>query len=143
MRVLLAALMITLLAGCAEVVQGSPVQSTDAELIAGYFKALDDSATQGADAELAFLRRTQHPDYKSLLCDLGGITIEADPTLSTLRLDRNWVVTASGTRPRGEVYVVAISLRVRRDGQVLGEQIGSQRIVVLEGAVYGFMPCPR
>jgi hypothetical protein len=39
--------------------------------------------------------------------------------------------------------VVAVSLRVRKDGQVLGAQIGSERVVVLDGRVYGFMPCLR
>jgi hypothetical protein len=141
MRALPAVLIITLLAGCSTAVEGVPVAANDPQqLIAGYFKAFDDAAAKGADAQMTFLERTQHPDFKNLLCDLGGVTIEAKPTFSTLKRDPNWA-PESGTRPRGEVYVVAVSLSVSKDGQVLGEQIGSERVVVLDGSVYGFMPC--
>jgi hypothetical protein len=45
-------------------------------------------------------------------------------------------------RPRGTVYVLGVSVSIRRQGALLAEQIGSQRLVVLDGKVYGFTPCP-
>jgi hypothetical protein len=142
MRALLAALVFALLAGCSTVVPGSPVVPDDHPLVDAYFKALNDSAAKGADSQLTFLEQTQHPDFKNLLCDLGGVTVTVTPVLSTLRIDQQWT-PESGKRPRGDVYVVAVSLRIRKDGRVLGDQIGSERIVVLDGHVYGFMPCLR
>jgi hypothetical protein len=123
-------------------VQGTPAEPADQELVAGYFKALNDSAKQGPAAQLEFLKYTQHPDFTNLLCDLGGVTISAKPGMSTFQPDNEWAPRTGG-RPRGHVYVVAVSLSVRKDGEVLGEQIGSERVVVLDGAVYGFMPCLR
>jgi hypothetical protein len=140
MRALLA--VIVLLAGCSTTVTGVPVRPTDQELVAGYFKALNDSAGQGSAAQLEFLKRTQHPDFTDLLCDLGGVTITAQPGMSTFEPDHEWAPRTGG-RPRGNVYVVAVSLTVRQNGRVLGSQIGSERVVVLDGGVYGFMPCLR
>jgi hypothetical protein len=145
MRAVLAVLT-ALLAGCSTAVTGEPVAATsqqaDRVLIATYFTALDASASQGAAAQLDFLRRTQHPDFRDRLCDLGGVTVDIQPSLSTLAADSDWAPEAAA-RPRGAVYVVAVSFRVQKDGQVLGEQIGSERVVVLDGSVYGFMPCLR
>jgi hypothetical protein len=65
--------------------------------------------------------------------------------MSTLRIDPDWVPPDSGrnaTHPRGMVYVLGVSVSIRQDGALLGEQIGSQRVVVLEGKAYGFAPCP-
>jgi hypothetical protein len=140
MRALLA--VAVLLAGCSTTVTGVPVRPTDQELVAGYFQALNDSAGQGPTAQLEFLKRTQHPDFTNLLCDLGGVTINAKPGMSTFEPDPEWS-PQSGGRPRGTVYVVAVSLTVRQNGRVLGAQIGSERVVVLDGGVYGFMPCLR
>jgi hypothetical protein len=136
--------MVALAAGCSTAVAGNPIaaQLGDEPLISGYFSEFGASAEQGAAAQNAFLRKTQHPDYTDRLCDLQGAVIKVDPTMSTLRLDPEWSPEA-GRKPRGKVYVVAVSLRVVRDGTVLGDQIGSERIVVLDGAVYGFMPCFR
>ncbi|TCO65072.1 hypothetical protein [Actinocrispum wychmicini] len=143
MRGLVGALPLALLlVGCSIAVRGTPVQPSDPDLVAGYFKALDEAGATGPDAQVEFLRRTQHPDFKNLLCDLGGLTIDADPALRTLRPDQAWA-PQSGTHPRGNVYVVAVSLTVLKNGQTLGQQIGSERVVVLDGSVYGFMPCPR
>jgi hypothetical protein len=141
MRALLAALVIALLlAGCSTVVAGSPVRPDDTELIGAYFKALN--AAGPAGGQLDFLRQTQHPDFTDLICDLGGVVITVQPSMTTLRPDQRWTPKA-GEHPRGAVYVVAVALSIRRAGQVLGEQIGSQRVVVLDGRVYGFMPCLR
>lgn len=142
MRAVLA--VVALAAGCSTAVAGNPIaaQFGDESLIAGYFSEFGESAEQGAAAQTAFLRKTQHPDYTDRLCDLRGATIRIDPAMSTLRADPDWSPEA-GRKPRGKVYVVAVALTVARDGQVLGDQIGSERIVVLDGAVYGFMPCFR
>jgi hypothetical protein len=142
MRAVLA--VVALVAGCSTAVAGNPVAAPlgDESLIAGYFSEFGESAEQGAAAQTAFLRRTQHPDYTDRLCDLQGATVEVDPAMSTLRPDPDWSPEA-GRKPRGKVYVVAVSLTVVRDGTVLGDQVGSERIVVLDGTVYGFMPCFR
>ncbi|RSM84269.1 hypothetical protein DMH04_21445 [Kibdelosporangium aridum] len=135
---------VTLLAGCSIAVDGSPVAGAAGakDLIVKYFADFDAAAAQGPAAQQDFLRRTQHPDFTNRICDLAGVTITVEPTLSTLRPDAKWVPEGAD-RPRGDVYVVAVSLTVSRDGQKLGDQIGSERIVVLDGAVYGFMPCLR
>ncbi|MFD1050822.1 hypothetical protein ACFQ1S_37455, partial [Kibdelosporangium lantanae] len=85
---------------------------------------------------------TRHPDFLDLLCDLQGATVTADPSMTTLRLDQTWAPQGRG-RPRGTVYAVAVLLSVRKDGQAIGQQTGSERIVVLDGSAYGFMPCLR
>jgi hypothetical protein len=142
MRAMLAVVALT--AGCSTVVAGNPIAAElrDENLIAGYFSEFGKSAEQGAAAQADFLRKTQHPDYTDRLCDLQGATVQVEPTMSTLRPDPQWAPEA-GRPPRGSVYVVAVSSTVLRDGKVLGDQIGSERVVVLDGAVYGFMPCFR
>ncbi|MBP2322176.1 hypothetical protein JOF56_002561 [Kibdelosporangium banguiense] len=146
MRAVLA--VVALAAGCATAcsttVAGSPVPAHfgDEALIARYFSEFGKSAEEGAAAQRDFLRKTQHPDYTDRLCDLQGAIITVDPTMATLRQDPDWSPEA-GRKPRGSVYVVAVSLTITKDGKVLGDQIGSERVVVLDGAVYGFMPCFR
>ncbi|ALG14159.1 hypothetical protein [Kibdelosporangium phytohabitans] len=143
MRVASAAVLL-LLTGCSTAVVGSPVAGElgDRDLIAGYFAEFDASARRGSAAQQDFLRRTQHPDFTDRSCELPGVTITVDPAMSTLRPDAKWAPEGA-KRPRGAVYVVAVSLTVTKDGQIVGDQIGSERIVVLDGAVYGFMPCLR
>ncbi|MCE7005424.1 hypothetical protein LWC34_21705 [Kibdelosporangium philippinense] len=135
---------VTLIAGCSAAVTGTPVAGPDRanDLIVKYFADFEAAARQGSAAQQDFLRRTQHPDFTGRICQLPGVTITVDPTMSTLRPDAKWAPEGAD-RPRGDVYVVAVSLRVVKDGQVLGDQIGSERVVVLDGAVYGFMPCLR
>ncbi|WP_245614230.1 hypothetical protein [Actinokineospora inagensis] len=137
----------TTAAGCATAVAGKPVAAVsatgqDRSLITKYFADLDDAGTQGAGAQRDFLRRTQHPDFASATCDLGGLTLRIEPTMSTLRTDPKWKPERAGKPPRGTVYVVAVSVWIRRDTATLAEQIGSQRVVVLDGKAYGFTPCP-
>lgn len=142
---LLAALLVAPLGSCTTTIAGSPSAGTggggDRQLVAGYFAELNKAAEAGPSTQRDFLRRTQHPDYTDELCDLGDLTLEIEPALSTLRADPRWA-PESGQPPRGEIYVVAVSIRIRQDGTLLGQQIGSQRVVLLGGEAYGFAPCP-
>ncbi|MGH3761572.1 hypothetical protein [Actinophytocola sp.] len=139
-----------LLAGCSTQVAGRPSPATsgtpegDRGLVEQYFTDLNASADDGASTQRDFLRRTQHPDYTDRLCDLGDLILRIEPAMSTFRADPDWVPpeSGSGERPRGTVYVLGVSISIRQQGALLGEQIGSQRVVVLEGRAYGFSPCP-
>jgi hypothetical protein len=136
-------------AGCSSTVAGTPVAAAspahDRELVEDYFTELNASAADGPSAQRDFLRRSQHPDFTEDLCDLGDLTLNIDPAMSTLRVDPDWVPPDAGrdaTHPRGLVYVLGVSVSIRQDGALLGEQIGSQRVVILDGKAYGFAPCP-
>jgi hypothetical protein len=138
-----------LIAGCSSAVAGVPLPSAspshDRELVREYFVELNAAAQDGPSTQRDFLRRSQHPDYSGDLCDLGGLTLNIDPAMSTLRIDPDWVPPDAGSdaaHPRGLVYVLGVSVSIRQDGALLGEQIGSQRVVVLDGKAYGFAPCP-
>ena len=150
-RVLLAVLGLAcvLIAGCSSAVAGVALPAAspddDRELVRAYFEDLNASAEDGPATQRDFLRRSQHPDYADELCDLGDLTLNVDPAMSTLRVDPDWVPPDAGrdaAHPRGLVYVLGVSVSIRQDGALLGEQIGSQRVVVLEGKAYGFAPCP-
>ena len=151
-RVLLAVLGLAGLlvaAGCATAIAGAPLAaqspSRDRQLVEEYFTDLNAAGADGAATQREFLQRSQHPDYTDELCDLGNLTLNVDPAMSTLRLDPDWVPPAEGqdaTHPRGMVYVLGVSVSIRQDGALLGEQIGSQRVVILDDRVYGFAPCP-
>jgi hypothetical protein len=132
-------------AGCSTAVPGVPVaqqRPQGSELVLGYFAALNDAGEQGADEQADFLRRTQHPDFDDRLCDLGGLVLGMAPVADTLRPDPGWAPNESDTSPRGEIYVIAVTVTIRRGATTLGEQIGSQRVVVLDGKAFGFTPCP-
>ncbi len=139
-----------LLAGCSTQVAGRAVPATssspgdDRGLVERYFDELNASGDDGARTQRAFLRRTQHPDYSDRLCDLGDLILHIEPAMSTFRADPDWVPpdSRSGDRPRGTVYVLGVSVSIRQQGALLGEQIGSERVVVLDGKAYGFSPCP-
>ncbi|MGO1050645.1 hypothetical protein [Crossiella sp. CA198] len=142
-----AALLCALLtAGCAAGVAGTPeaapTEAVDAGLVGGYFSDGLAAARGGAGPQRAFLQRTQHPDFRTGACDLGDLVLAVEPALSTLRPDPDWAAGRGGV-PRGRVYVVAVSVTAKRDGTTVGVQIGSQHVVVLDGAAYGFAPCPR
>lgn len=150
-RVLFAVLGLTglLIAGCSSAVAGVAVPAAspddDRELVLAYFDELNAAADEGPATQRDFLRRSQHPDYTDELCDLGDLTLTVDPAMSTLRVDPDWVPPDAGrdaAHPRGLVYVLGVSVSIRQDGALLGEQIGSQRVVVLDGKAYGFAPCP-
>lgn len=135
-----------LTSGCASAVRGTPVETTfqgsDRDLIDDYFQGLNDAASRGAPEQRDFLDRTQHPDFPDRQCDLGELTVWANPAMTTLRPDPRWSPQGAQRRPRGTVYVVAVSLSLRKDAARMAEQIASQRIVVLDGSAYSFSPCP-
>lgn len=134
--------------GCGPAVAGRAVPATagspdaDRGLVQSYYSELNAAADEGPDIQRDFLRRTQHPDYTDRLCDLSGLTLHVLPAMSTLRADPGWVPPEDDEQPRGAVYVLGVSISVRQEGALLGEQIGSQRVVVLDGRAYGFSPCP-
>jgi hypothetical protein len=134
-----------LLVGCSNAMVGAPVPvdaaEADRRLVQEYFDALNNAAGQGPTAQGEFLGRTQHPDFVGRRCDLGDFTVHADPAMSTLRADPQWAPENADRQPRGTVYVVSVALTVRRATVSVGEQIGSQRVVVLDGTAYGFAPC--
>lgn len=132
--------------GCSTSVVGRPVAAStadgDQQLVTGYFEDLNKSGDEGQDAQREFLRRTQHPDFSDQLCELGPLTLRVEPALTTLRPDRDWVPEGAKKRPRGQIYVIAVSVSIQRGGTTVGEQIGSQRVVILDHTAYGFAPCP-
>jgi hypothetical protein len=137
------------LAGCSTRVAGLPVAASaksggDRGLVERYFADLNASGDEGTATQRDFLRRTQHPDYTDRLCDLGNLVLHIEPAMSTFRGDPDWVPPDSrkSEPPRGSIYVLGVSISIRQDGSSLGEQIGSQRVVVLDGKTYGFSPCP-
>lgn len=108
--------------------------------VTDYFAANNAAARRGPDAQRAFLRRTQHPDFRESTCSLAGRTVTIDPAPRTLRRDPDF--TVHGLRPAGRVRVVAVEVTVRRAGEIVGRQIGSKHLVSLDGEIYGFAPCP-
>lgn len=131
--------------GCTTVAQGTPtgdgVASEQRMLIREYYDAGNAAAEEGSDAQDQFLDETQHPDYADERCPLEGLTLLVDPALTTLRPDPDWEPTAGEDPPRGTIYVVAVSLTVEQEGVELGNQVGSQHVVILDGTAYGFAPC--
>ncbi|MGP4016844.1 hypothetical protein [Saccharopolyspora sp. 5N708] len=123
--------------GCA-----APATESEAlRLSKQYFTDNNAAAAQNPQAQQAFFRRTQHPDFADRICDLGATTVELDPALSTLRPDPGFA--PEGIRPRGEIWVVGVEVTTRTAGSGTGHQIGSQHLVLLDGRMYGFAPCPR
>jgi hypothetical protein len=137
--------LLTLATGCASKISGQAVAldivRLDRQMIIDYFERGNSAADEGADAQQKFFAETQHPDFESEVCDLGGHTLAFDPTLSTLRPDGRWRPD-DDEAPRGRVYVVAVTITIQMDSAVLGTQIGSVHVVVLDDAAYGFAPCP-
>jgi hypothetical protein len=129
---------ILLLASCSTFVPPPP--ETDTDRINRYFAAFNQAAEQGPVAQLDFFRTTQHPDFTGRVCDLDGVTLDIYPAMSSTRPDPEWAPEGASS-PRGNVYVVGVSLTVRRNGTLIGEQIGSQRVAILDGRTYGFAPC--
>ncbi|MGH4023170.1 MAG: hypothetical protein ACRDRV_01145 [Pseudonocardiaceae bacterium] len=148
--------------GCSTRVPGEPVPAdrplaAHRALVSGYFDAVNDAAGRGSTAQERLFAGTQHPDFRDLHCSLQGLTVTADPAYSTLHTDPDWLPPRAHEPPRGTVYVVAATVTVQRStvrpsagqgspGQdsteVLGSQIGSLHVVVLDGTAYGFAPCP-
>lgn len=106
-----------------------------------YFRDNNAAARQGPPAQEAFFRSTQHPDFRGQTCELGDMTVDLDPALPTLRPDPGFAPSEAGP-PRGSTWVVGVEVTTRRGGEVVGQQIGSLHLVVLDGRMYGFAPCP-
>jgi hypothetical protein len=106
-----------------------------------YFEDNNAAARQGPRAQQDFFRRTQHPDFTDQTCELGDMTVDLQPALSTLRPDPGFAPGGAGP-PRGEVWAVGVEVTTRRGDAVVGRQIGSQHVVVLNDRAYGFAPCP-
>lgn len=124
------------LTGCSAASGADPQQQ-----VRDYFAANNAAARAGSAAQQEFFDRTQHPDFTGQVCELGGLTVQLDPAMSTLRPDPHYL--PDGTRPpRGEVFVVGVEVTVRRDGTITGRQVGSQHVVLLDGTARGFAPCP-
>lgn len=134
--VFLAALM-TLAAGCSV----TPQQPEQVRLAHQYFAENNAAARQGPQAQQAFFGRTQHPDFVGQTCELDEMTVEFEPALSTLRPDSAFSPEGGGP-PRGRAWVVAAEVTTRSHDAIVGRQVGSLHLVVLDGAVYGFAPCP-
>lgn len=117
-----------------------PPDAAERALARQYFRDNNAAARDGPRAQQEFLRRTQHPDFAGQACDLGAMTVELDPAMSTLRPDPGF--SLDGVAPRGRSWIVAVEVTVRRRGVVIDTQIGSQHIVFLEWQAHGFAPCP-
>lgn len=107
-----------------------------------YFAENNAAAKRGPAAQQRFFGATQHPDFTARVCELGGMTVELDPALTTLRPDPGFAPTGTRT-PRGELWVVGVEVTTRRSGTIIGRQIGSVHLALLEGRTFGFAPCPR
>jgi hypothetical protein len=125
-----------LTAGCA----APPTESEPLRLSEQYFADNNAAAAQGPHAQQEFFRRTQHPDFADQTCDLGATTIELDPAFSTLRPDPGFA--PNDVRPRGEIWIIGVEVTTRTGGSSTGHQIGSLHLVLLDGLMHGFAPCP-
>ncbi|WP_439662110.1 hypothetical protein ACSHWB_12000 [Lentzea sp. HUAS TT2] len=141
--VLLASL--ALLAGCGGPVAGTamPVRLSDDDRakFKDYYTRVNKAGDEGASQQAKLLKDTQHPDFRQKACDLRGATIKVEPTWGTLRMDADWAPPGEKAHPRGDVYVVAVTITLRQQDQAIGSQIGSMHVVLLDDEVYGFAPC--
>ncbi|MDX8144493.1 hypothetical protein SK854_20410 [Lentzea sp. BCCO 10_0061] len=141
--VLLASL--ALVAGCGGPVAGSakPVRLSDGDRakFKEYYAQVNKAGDEGASKQAQLLKDTQHPDFRQKTCDLRGATIKVEPTWTTLRTDADWAPPGEKAHPRGDVYVVAVTITLRQEDQAIGSQIGSLHVVLLDDEVYGFAPC--
>ncbi|MFJ8960538.1 hypothetical protein ACIRG5_14230 [Lentzea sp. NPDC102401] len=141
--VLLASL--ALVAGCGGPVAGSakPVRLSDGDRakFKEYYAQVNKAGDESASKQAQLLKDTQHPDFRQKACDLRGATIKVEPTWTTLRTDADWAPPGEKAHPRGDVYVVAVTITLRQEDQAIGSQIGSLHVVLLDDEVYGFAPC--
>lgn len=114
----------------------------DRALVTDYFVTVNAAADEGSAAQERVFTVTQHPDFRDMQCSLQGLTVTADPAYTTLHGDPEWHPPDIADPPRGTIYVVAATITVEQDATVLATQIGSLHVVVLDGAAYGFSPCP-
>ena len=137
MRALLTGALALSITACAS----PPQEPEQVRLGSRYFQENNLAARQGPQAQEGFFARTQHPDFREQTCQLGTATVDLEPALSTLRPDPGYSPSGMGP-PRGEVWVVGVEVTTRRDGAIIGRQVGSQHLVLLDGQAYGFAPCP-
>ncbi len=134
-----------LLGGCASPVAGTarPLRITEVEReqVAGYFTQLNEAGDKGNSEQRKLLQDTQHPDFRTQVCELRAGTLRMDPAMSTLRMDPDWEPPGKRTHPRGVVYVVAATVTLIEESATVGVQIGSLHVVVIDGKPYGFAPC--
>jgi len=132
--------------GCTNRISGEPVDTpqldADRALVSGYFGTVNAAAEEGSAAQERVFTLTQHPDFRDMQCSLQGLTVTADPAYTTLHGDPEWHPPGIADPPRGTIYVVAAAITVEQDAAVLATQISSLHVVVLDGAAYGFSPCP-
>ncbi|SDF60604.1 hypothetical protein SAMN05216553_102281 [Lentzea fradiae] len=144
-RIALLLVSLVLLAGCSGPVAGTarPATLSDADKVRfkEFYERLNKAGDEGATQQSKLLRETQHPDFRQKVCDLRGATIKVEPTWSTLRVDADWAPPGDKAHPRGDVYVVAVTITLRQGDAVIGSQIGSLHVVLLDDEVYGFAPC--
>ncbi|GAB3291887.1 hypothetical protein [Parasphingorhabdus pacifica] len=127
-----------LVVGC-----GSAPEDTEPDRsVRQYFADNNAAAARGPEAQQEFFDRSQHPDFSGHVCELGELTVELEPALTTLRPDPDFDPAGTGP-PRGELWVVGVEVTTRRSGTVLGRQIGSVHLAFLQERVFGFAPCPR
>ncbi|MCP3799128.1 hypothetical protein NLX83_07660 [Allokutzneria sp. A3M-2-11 16] len=142
-----AALLLLATAGCQNTITGEAalpgVGDAERALVVRHVDDGNAAAAKGSAAQQELYRKTQHPDFHSGICQLNGLTVLTEPVWSTLRPDPKWSPGGNSIPPRGNVYVVAVSVSTRRDNTTVGNQIGSQHVVVLNGMAYGFAPCPN
>lgn len=119
----------------------TPEKPEQLRLAERYFEDNNLAARHGPQAQEDFFRRTQHPDFQDQTCQLGTATVDLQPAMSTLRPDPDYSPSGVGP-PRGDVWVIGVEVTTRRDGAVIGRQIGSQHLVLLDGRIHGFAPCP-
>ncbi|MDA3627882.1 hypothetical protein OU415_20785 [Saccharopolyspora sp. WRP15-2] len=123
-------------AGCAQ----PPPEPAAVGLAEQYFADNNAAARSGPAAQQEFFRRTQHPDFTDQTCDLGDTTVQLDPAMSTLRPDPGYA--PDGLAPRGEIWVIGVEVTTRTAGTTTGHQIGSMHLVLLDGQLRAFAPCP-
>ncbi|WNV91133.1 hypothetical protein [Umezawaea sp. Da 62-37] len=134
-----------LLGGCGSQVAGTarPLRITEVERgqVQAYFTDLNDAGGKGNPEQRRLLQDTQHPDFRKQACELREGTLRMEPTMSTLRLAPKWEPPGERVHPRGVVYVVAATVTLLEDNAVLGVQVGSLHVVVIDGKAFGFAPC--
>lgn len=127
-----------LAAGC----WAAPSESEQARSARKYFADNNTAARGGPHAQQEFFGTTQHPDFTAQVCELGELTVDLEPALTTLRPDPGFSPTGTSP-PRGDLWVVGVEVTTRRSGTVIGRQIGSLHLAFLGDQVFGFAPCPR
>lgn len=142
---------VTLLSGCGHVLPGralpAQVTSQDLALIHRYVDGFNAAGDSGPEAQRAFLLSTAEPGSSppALGC-LGQQTLRTEIVDRTVRADPDFMATRPNqapTKPAGAVYVAAVSITALMDGTTVEEEIGSKHLVVRDGRVFDYAPCPK